>query len=594
MLLEHMTRARNRRRRRRTPGVALVVGSLLAVAVPLAAPAAPVAAETGGGAGRAETETIAVPARNQAVAAGGEPTSPPPRLAPFEMIGASWAGESLDDAAVRIRTEAGWGEWVPLHAEEIDGPDAGSREAAANRRTVSSPVWVGRADGFELDVPEGVDDVEVHLVRRAAPDAPGPVTLAAATAGGPDIMSRSAWGAREPKSAPTIASSLDMGIVHHTVSSNDYRPADVPHILRGIQAYHMDVNGWDDIGYNFLVDRFGTAWEGRGGGIDRRVVGAHARGHNTGSVGVAVIGDHRTVQPSSASLDTVASVLGWRLKSAGVDPLGTTTRTTDTGEPLRVISGHRDPGDTECPGQQLYDQLDRIRDQAAAVPVPVPTTPPDIVRACPPGSVGGGFVDVPVTSIHAAAAGCMAWYGIARGGAGGLPDDYFGPEIDVRRGQMASFLVRLIDHVDPGLLPPGQPGFSCPSDPGLALPADSVHSRAIERLAAAGIVAGGVGGAPDDCFGPDLQVRRDQMASFIHRTLELLTNGRIATSTDYYDDDGGVHQASINAVTAQGIANGTGTRSYDPVSPVRRDQMASFLARTLDILVGEGRAQLPA
>ncbi|MGI8758227.1 MAG: peptidoglycan recognition protein family protein [Acidimicrobiales bacterium] len=591
-----MTRARgNGRRGRRATGVALVVGALLAVAVPLAAPVAPVAA-SGTGPGRAETETVAVPARQRAGVAHGEEATPPSQgLAPFQMIGVSWAGESREGASVRVRTEAGWGEWVELHTEGRDGPDPGSREAATDGRALSAPVWVGSADAYELDVPEGPDHVEVHLVRSAAPDGPGPAALAAATTGGPAIVSRSTWGAREAKSAPTIASRLDMGIVHHTVSSNDYGPSDVPRMLRGIQAYHMDVNGWDDIGYNFLVDRFGTAWEGRAGGIDRPVVGAHARGYNTASVGVAVIGDYRTVEPSNAALDTVAHVLGWRLRSAGVDPLGTTTRTTSTGESLRAISGHRDPGDTECPGQRLYDQLDRIRAQAAAVPRPVPTTPPDILRACPPERAGSaGFVDLPTTSVHAAAAECMAWYGITRGGADGLADDHFGPALAVERGQMASFLVRLIDHVDPGLAPPGQSGFPCPSDPRLAVPADHVHARAIERLAAAGIVAGGVGGAPGDCFGPDLAVRRDQMASFIHRTLELLTSDRTATGTDYYDDDAGVHQASIDVVTSEGIANGTGARSYGPAAPVRRDQMASFLARTLDILVGEGRAQLPA
>src|SRR5205814_8139148 len=98
----------------------------------------------------------------------------------------------------------------------------------------------------------------------------------------PPINTRASWGARAPKATPGYASSVQMTFVHHTVNSNTYAQSDVPSILRSIQAYHMDSNGWDDIGYNFLVDRFGGMWEGRGGGMDQPVIGAHTLGFNTG------------------------------------------------------------------------------------------------------------------------------------------------------------------------------------------------------------------------------------------------------------------------------------------------------------------------
>ena len=82
-----------------------------------------------------------------------------------------------------------------------------------------------------------------------------------------------------------------MVFVHHTDTPNGYTLDDVPAILRSIQTYHVRSNGWNDIGYNFLVDAYGRIFEGRAGGIDRPVIGAHTGGFNTGSVGIAVLGD---------------------------------------------------------------------------------------------------------------------------------------------------------------------------------------------------------------------------------------------------------------------------------------------------------------
>ena len=123
---------------------------------------------------------------------------------------------------------------------------------------------------------------------------------AIASAGAPAIVPRSVWGADESirRNAPQYGSPVRLAIVHHTAGPNDYSPSQAAAIMRGIQLYHVKSNGWNDIGYNFLVDRFGTVYEGRYGGIDRDVVGAHARGFNTGSVGVAVIGTFETAKPA--------------------------------------------------------------------------------------------------------------------------------------------------------------------------------------------------------------------------------------------------------------------------------------------------------
>ena len=69
-------------------------------------------------------------------------------------------------------------------------------------------------------------------------------------------------------------------VVHHTAGSNSYTAAQSAAIVRAIELYHVKGNGWNDIGYNFLVDKYGQVFEGRIGGIERNVVGAHAEGFN--------------------------------------------------------------------------------------------------------------------------------------------------------------------------------------------------------------------------------------------------------------------------------------------------------------------------
>src|SRR5690606_17772143 len=85
--------------------------------------------------------------------------------------------------------------------------------------------------------------------------------------------------------------------VHHTAGTNSYSCRDSARIVRGIQGYHVRGNGWNDIGYNFLVDKCGNLFEGRKGGVNRAVLGAHTMGFNSHSSAVAVLGNYnaRTV-----------------------------------------------------------------------------------------------------------------------------------------------------------------------------------------------------------------------------------------------------------------------------------------------------------
>ncbi len=198
--------------------------------------------------------------------------------------------------------------------------------------------------------------------------------------GEPPIISRAAWGADESirRAAPYYAPAVQMVFVHHTATPNGYAPGDVPAIIRSIYTYHVRSNGWNDIGYNFLVDAFGRIYEGRAGGIDRPVVGAHTEGFNTGSVGIAVIGNGALAPLTTAARDALTSLIAWRLDVAHVDPLGHATMTS-YGNPrfpagktttFRVVSGHRDALPTDCPGALIYPELDAIAAAAQATGSP--------------------------------------------------------------------------------------------------------------------------------------------------------------------------------------------------------------------------------
>ena len=119
--------------------------------------------------------------------------------------------------------------------------------------------------------------------------------------------------------------------------------------MRGIEVYHVKGNGWNDIGYNFLVDKYGQVFEGRYGGVDKNVIGAHAEGFNTGSVGVAVLGTYGSAAPPAAARTALANLLAWRLDVAHVDPLVVTDldlrgeRAVRVGSSGAVARGLRSP-----------------------------------------------------------------------------------------------------------------------------------------------------------------------------------------------------------------------------------------------------------
>ena len=167
---------------------------------------------------------------------------------------------------------------------------------------------------------------------------------------------------------------MQTAFVHHTVNANDYGPQDSASIVLAICRYHRNANGWRDLGYNFLVDRFGQVFEGRAGGTEEPVIGAHAEGYNAVSTGIANIGTFSGVAVTPAAAEATAALIAWKLSLHGVPVLGQVgvlsrggpSNRYPAGTPVTFerVSGHRDADRTTCPGDALYAHLPEIRRRA--------------------------------------------------------------------------------------------------------------------------------------------------------------------------------------------------------------------------------------
>jgi len=307
----------------------------------------------------------------------------------FSVMGVTWTPDAaVEEVDVEVRTRTGgtWSAWEHVEAESDDAPDAGTDDTGRRLRSGTSPIWTGPSDGVQVTVRtvSGADprDVKIELVdpgTSPADQVPAvPSGTAHAAAVKPAIITRAQWGADESirRGTPDYTSTVKVGFVHHTASSNAYTAAQAAAMVRGIYAYHVKSNGWSDIGYNFLVDRYGRAYEGRAGGIDRYVLGAHTGGFNVDSFGVSLLGDFSTVPPSAATMATVSKILAWKLGSAYRDPRGKAVLTSAGGGTSKyragtkvtfdVVSGHRDAGNTSCPGATTYARLPALRTAVAA------------------------------------------------------------------------------------------------------------------------------------------------------------------------------------------------------------------------------------
>ena len=233
---------------------------------------------------------------------------------------------------------------------------------------LGTPIWTGPADAIQYGLEGSVTRLRAHFVESPTTSERRPASTTT-----PAIVTRAEWGADESivRAPPSYASRLQLSIVHHTAGSSPKTPDQSAAIVRAIQVYHVKSNGWNDIGYNFLVDPFGQVFEGRGGGIDRNVIGAHALGFNTGSTGVSLLGNFETKTLTDEARAALVGLLAWRLDVGHVDPTAQVTYVSGgTPHTLRAVSGHRDVNSTECPGGNLYPELDGIAADALALGLP--------------------------------------------------------------------------------------------------------------------------------------------------------------------------------------------------------------------------------
>nr|WP_228539131.1 N-acetylmuramoyl-L-alanine amidase [Nocardia sp. XZ_19_385] len=342
------------------------------------------------------------------------------RETPFSVVALTAKDLAGTKALVRAKQPDGsWGPWYESEPVDTHRNDRG----AASRTMGTEPIYVGATKAVQILVTRK-DAVQGAPQSPAAEPAPiatpqgelqfpsneeifGQDVLSPLTAvlidpgrgaidssltqvaadlpgGGPNVISRAGWGADESIRCedPTYDDFLGGLTVHHTAGRNDYDKSESAGIVRAIYAYHAKTLGWCDIGYNALVDKYGQIFEGRAGGLDKPVQGAHAGGFNENTSGVALMGNHVSEPPSDAAIDAVGRFVGWRSKVAGLNPQGSTVMESEGTEftpipqggtiNLPIVFAHRDVGNTTCPGDAAYAVMDRIREIAADAPGPAP------------------------------------------------------------------------------------------------------------------------------------------------------------------------------------------------------------------------------
>lgn len=316
--------------------------------------------------------------------------SEPVRAGDAVLLGARWTSDAT--VQVRSRVDGEWQEWLPLHRDREEHlPDPDSRELAEIDQDVSEPIWIGGASEVQFRSDQELD-LDVSWIDTSGgegiawqPDETSAQSLAdlsttsSASASVPKVLTRADWGADESLRTDKVdyssSGTVRFSVLHHVggghwssgeISNGCTRADDW---IRSIYEYHTQVRGYWDIAYNFVVDPCGRIWEGRWGGIDKPVTGAHAGGFNDGSVGVLALGsfDGSSADPVTSALKTgINEIMGYKLGSDNVDP-GTSIKEVSGGGSARwpsgtevqvpTLSAHQVTNFTSCPGDKLFGAL---------------------------------------------------------------------------------------------------------------------------------------------------------------------------------------------------------------------------------------------
>ncbi len=489
------------------------------------------------------------------------------------VVAFQWTSGSPGRVEVRLDGGA-WSEWATVEGHGEDGGPVplGTSElytGTAESLEVRTAVAV---TGARLFVASGIGTSQV-AVRPAA---------AVAAVSMPPIVTREAWGGAgcEDYSVedPSWTNRVRSVVIHHTAGTNSYGAGSVPGIIQAICQHHTIGNGWTDIGYNFLIDRFGTIYEGRrsnaGGDL---AVGAHAFGINSQTVGIALLGDFRNGTPSSAMQNALISLLTWLSEQEHINPNAVMTLRSPEGVAHTVygITGHSDIGVTSCPGSYCYNLLPAFRAgvEAAAGPrIFIKDLSPD--HPDPGDTLSADFrFTEPVSWTIRVTDQDGTQLALVTGSG-----QTAAHSMVMAVGQEEVFLDLTATTASGYAPPPVRLSWHKHYLGRFADDDGSPHEQSIERIAAAGIT---LGCDPKDLtrYCPAKEVTRAQMATFIVRAL-----GLPSTTRDHFSDDNGhALEASINAFAESGITYGCATGLFCPEQIVPREQMAAFLARALGL-----------
>ena len=276
---------------------------------------------------------------------------------PFLAFAVEWKGSPETEIFIRFyENQSGTeGEWIKLENDPHMEREAPSYLSYLGFAPAASTHFQLRTENSGLDL------LRCHFYNPGKTEArenpsPGEMEQGGCPCPVPAFQDRLDWCPTgncptDPTPVPTAVTHL---IVHHSAGANT--SSDWAAVVRSIWNHHVNNNGWDDIGYHWLIDPNGVLYAGRGNDL----FGAHFCGTNGGTMGVCVMGTYITVPPTQTALESLKKLLGWKACDRNIDPEDFEFH-TGSGLNLFNISGHRDGCATACPGDSLYARLPMLR-----------------------------------------------------------------------------------------------------------------------------------------------------------------------------------------------------------------------------------------
>lgn len=521
------------------------------------------------------------------------------------MAAASWPADLDSPDVVEFQGKdlntGEWGDW--LSAELMTDIEENASEA----------VWVGPSSAVNVRAfRDGIDISEqltAHLITtsesrsdvRLASSGSGsgitrilPATVTPGT-GAPTFITREEWNAGTVNTSRlSYAKELKAICIHHTGGSNTYTAAQSPQVVRGMFTYHTKTLGWADLGYNVVVDKYGQIFEGRAGGLHRNVAGAHARGFNTGSCGISVMGDYMNIPVPTAALNAIATVAAWKLASTFTqDVYGTETWTVTTSNVKRSgtfsmphLFAHRDVNYTDCPGDTYYGQLPKLRSLVQQKLNGFKERYPEHLVAYVNGGGRGAFGTVTHVRRAEGAYDVTRLTGgliLTAGGRTSAHKSAFGADWTSAWGRPLESTTGTTQRFENGTATKvnGKVSFT----PGgtrtkhfIDVPDNLTFAHEINTLADLGVIRGW----PDRTFRPQISVWRDAVIAYMYRIAgePAYTPPRRSPFLDV--DQSQPFYKEICWAHSTGLTTGWKVRGgweFRPYQPILRDAMAAFLFR---------------